>query len=222
MRVVTYATHDFGKFQGIVNNPFGVNVDVLGWGTKWTGFMDKIKAVHKYCLDLRDDEIVVFIDGFDSTIMRNLDGLEDAFKSFNCGVLLSRSNDNFHPYIIKKVFGTCKNNLIANSGLYMGTVFHLKIFLEDVLLEESSDDQRNFNSVCHLYDWVKVDEDDVIFFNKIVYKKYVPNKNIYFLSEPGSPNFKRYSRAIFEYGPFFKTEILVIILILFIWSIYKS
>jgi len=143
MKVVTYATHNFGTFNDIVNNPWNVHVDVLGWGSKWNGFLDKVTGVYEYCKALPDEEIVIFIDGFDSEIMKSLDGLEDIFKSFNCGVLLSRDifyNSEIMDKTVKKVFGSCQDGIIANSGLYMGTVWYLKIFLQAVLNEEYDDD----------------------------------------------------------------------------------
>lgn len=223
MKVVTYATHSYGTFEEIINNPHGVKVDVLGMDSKWLGFMDKIKGVYQYCQKLSDDEIVVFIDGFDSTIIKSLDGLEKVFNTLNCGVLLSNNPKILGKYINNKIFGTCKNGITANSGLYMGTVYYLKIFLKATLEEEYEDDQTNFNSVCSQFDWVKVDEDNLIFYNKELNDdpNWVPD-GVYFKSAPGSPSIQRYVRSIYEYGYFFKLEILVLILILFLWTLFKS
>jgi hypothetical protein len=222
MKVVTYATHSEGTFEDIVGNQYGVKVDVLGFGTKWKGFMDKIQGVYNYCKALPEDEIVVFLDGFDSEILKPLTGLEKTFRDLNCGVLLSKHRTYEALYKpTKQVFGTCKN-VIANSGLYMGTVSHLKMFLKLVLDEETSDDQTNFNTVCSQFDWVKVDDINQIFYNVIPGESKINNiPNVYFKSYPGNLSIKRYIRAIKEYYPFFIREIslvlLIATLILFMW-----
>ena len=41
IQVVTYATHSQGMFDELMNNQYGVDVKVLGWGEKWNGFKDK-------------------------------------------------------------------------------------------------------------------------------------------------------------------------------------
>ena len=49
---VTYATHETGMFRKLVDNKYGVEIKVLGMGTKWNGFMDKIKGVNEYSMKL--------------------------------------------------------------------------------------------------------------------------------------------------------------------------
>jgi hypothetical protein len=222
LKVVTYATHDFGTFQDVIHNEHGVPVKVLGWGTKWNGFMDKVNGVLEYCETLPDDEIIVFIDGFDSQIMRPLDGLEETFRKFNCKVLVSRDPALTGKHINGKIFGTCREELTVNSGLYMGENLYLRRFLKTSLEQKSSDDQRNFNSACQYFDWVQVDEDSKIFFNKSTFStsKKVP-EGIYFFQEPGKMSVSRWSRGIVEYAPFFKTEIALCVLaviVIFIWT----
>ncbi len=223
MKVVTYATHDFGTFQEIINNEFGVPVKVLGWGTKWNGFMDKIKAVREYCETLPDDELVIFVDGFDSRIMKPLDDLEKNFNEYNCQVLISRNPSLAGEYVNNKIFGTCKDDVTANSGLYMGRNSYLKAFLTSALEQKTSDDQTNFNSSCQYFSWVQVDTENKIFFNKPpMYSGEIP-EGIYFFSEPGKISPSRVYRSIFEYAPFLKVEIfLCVILILVIWYLWSA
>lgn len=223
MKVVTYATHDFGTFQKIIKNDFGVPVKVLGWGTKWNGFTDKIKAVSEYCENLPDDELVVFIDGFDSQIIRPLDDLEHTFSNLNCKVLISKDPSIVGKHITKKVFGTCKDDVTANSGLYMGKNMYLKTFLKSALEQKTPDDQTNFNLSCQYFDWVRVDEENKIFFNKSPFYSGEIPEGVYFFSEPGKISPSRVYRSIFEYAPFFKMEIfLCVILILAAWYFWSA
>ena len=49
--VVTVATHNEGTFEKIINNNFDIDVKVLGYGEKWTGFDMKIRLVYNYIND---------------------------------------------------------------------------------------------------------------------------------------------------------------------------
>jgi hypothetical protein len=217
MKVVTYATHSEGSFEELTHNKFGVEVKVLGMGTTWKGFMDKIHGVLGYLQTLPDDELVVFVDGFDSYILKPLDGLEDAFRSMDCDILLSNNVTIQPKYVIDKIFGICKDGKGSNSGLYMGRCSHLKNFLYSVSKQTSSDDQRNFNSSCKDFPRLKIDVGTVIFKNippsEKVEKLY--ESDAYFGQTPGVFTFSRRVRAIKEYAPFFIPEIILLVLIVY-------
>ena len=76
----------FGMFEQLVNNEYNVDITVLGMGNKWNGFMDKIKSVsvNEYAKTLDKDTIIVFLDGFDTQISKNIDGLIEEFKNYDC------------------------------------------------------------------------------------------------------------------------------------------
>tara|TARA_B100000900_G_C20581610_1_gene717775 strand:- start:98 stop:829 length:732 start_codon:yes stop_codon:yes gene_type:complete len=211
VKLVTYATHSDGTFEDIKNNKFGIDVVVLGWKQKWNGFMDKFKGVRQYLNTLNNDDIVIFIDGFDSQILQSLDEVEKRFKRLNCGVLVSEDPEKPGRYITKKIFGTCKDNRVANSGLYMGYVKHLKKVLDDVLkeCENCNDDQRNLNKVCENFDFIKVDRENFVFSNR-------GDRRACFVQNPGKASFKRYIlRGFKEYSQFFLVEFFIIFAILF-------
>ena len=44
--VLTYATHSFGNFDEMIENDYGVQFIILGWGKKWEGYMGKLKMIH--------------------------------------------------------------------------------------------------------------------------------------------------------------------------------
>ncbi len=52
---VTYATHETGMFRKLIDNKYGVEIKVLGMGTKWNGFMDKILGVNKYSEEIKSE-----------------------------------------------------------------------------------------------------------------------------------------------------------------------
>lgn len=212
VEIVTYANKSFGMFDELVNNEFNVPVRVLGWGTKWNGYADKHKGMQKYLETKGDDEVVVFVDGFDTKINKNPSNLDELFKSFDCKVLLSKDPSFAGKWITEYIFGTCDGRDVANAGLYMGYAKYLKMFIQDTLRETCSDDQVNFNTVCKKHNFVKVDNGGIIF------KNFSPrdlNKtsDAIFVSYPASPSLSRYSRAIGEYLQFLYIFIIAMLLV---------
>ena len=222
MKVITYATHSDGKFEQIKNQ-----VEVLGWGTKWNGFMDKFNGVKQYLDEQSDDEIVVFIDGFDSLIIKSLDGLEEDFKSLDCKVLFSLDEksgfSNFVPsfveqYFRNRLFGICKDGASANSGLYMGYAKYLKMVLKETLRSDSDDDQRNLNRVCEKFPFLKVDTGELIFEN-CSNENQIKQSKAYFVQLPAKMTPIRFFRAIQDYSRYFIPE--MICFLIFVYCIWK-
>ena len=161
MKVVTYATHYEGTLKKLVNNDFNVHVEVLGMGKKWNGFNDKLMGVMDFCKKLEPDEIVVFVDGFDSIIHRSPDNVEREFKKMNCGLLFSSVSSYNIPLFdlfVFRMFGTCNTHGIANSGLYMGYAKYIIDFITKALENATGDDQKDVNNTCEKVNYVCVDE----------------------------------------------------------------
>ena len=93
---ITYATHSEGDFEELVNNKYNISIKVLGWGEKWNGFLDKFKNMYKYIKTLPDDDVIIFIDGFDSKINQPIDVIKKTFYGFNSNIVLSK--DFLLPY----------------------------------------------------------------------------------------------------------------------------
>ena len=210
LEIVTYANKSQGMFEELVNNEFGVPVKVLGWGTKWNGFSDKYKAMTQHLETRGDDDIVIFLDGFDTKINKNPHEVVELFKKFDCKVLVSRDPDPFRAAPL--VFGKCGGKYTANSGLYMGYAKELKSVIDEALAEKCEDDQTNLNTICQTSDYVKVDEEEKIFKNfGPLDKKH--DTDAIFVSYPGSPGFDRYTRAIVEYTQFLYMYILCLLIL---------
>lgn len=221
--VLTFATHNEGTFDDIINNKFNIPIKVLGYGQKWTGFRMKFDYVYDYIQKLNDNEIVFFIDGFDSYINGDLNVAVERFKNMNEKVIFSLQNPSsaifpleFNKILINNAFGSCHNGLIANSGLYVGYVKYLKIFLKDAVLQKCNDDQRNLNTLCKKYDFIKVDRDNKIFKN-ISNITELEKSNAIFVQFPGTPSFNRITRAIFEYIQFVFVYFVLLFLIILIY-----
>ena len=225
MKIIIYATHTFGTFSDLSKNP---DIIVLGYGTKWKGFIEKTRVIKDYLDTLPDNEIVTILDGFDSYI-KYTTGVEDKFKSLDCDVLYSADNMaggqtmRFVPsfimlYITRKIFSSCKDNVTANSGMCMGYVKSLKTIFQETINGDSDDDQRNLNKICSKFSNLKVDAQRIIFENCETLAQVKKSKAA-FCSIPGTVSFFRIGRGIIDYTKYLIPEILTILLILFF--IYK-
>ena len=171
---MTYATHSQGLFEKLINNDVGVKVEVLGWNTKWNGFRDKFIGVYEFCKKCNDDDIVVFVDGFDSLLKTDTETVKSRFLEMNCKTLFSKD-----PLKINSIFGQClADGTVLNTGLYMGYVKYLKLLLKDAINDRCQDDQHSMNTLCGKYsDIITVDTDCRIF------KNHTPLENL--KTDPG-------------------------------------
>jgi len=208
---ITYATHDEGTYKELINNKYNIKINNIGWNHKWKNFKQKFKNVYKYILNKNDNDIIVFFDGFDSIINKYPKDLLKFFKSYDCKILFSKEFDFLN--IKRKVFNT-KLNYIANSGLYIGYVKELKILFKYILKKKGQDDQVLINKYIDKFDFIKIDNKELIFKNLNYYQRYFnKNFNSYFLQTPGVLTVNRIFRAFKEYNIFFIKEILIFSLI---------
>ena len=214
--VITVATHNEGTFEKIINNNFNVNVKVLGYGEKWTGFDMKYRLVYNYIKNLPEDKIIIFIDGFDTIINGTIEQAENIFRKNNYKVVYSKNIPNHFYGIEKLIFPDCKGSNIANTGLYMGYVKYLKIILSDMLNKKCKDDQFNINNSCKKYHYIEIDENNEIFLNT-TNKKDV---KAIFIQYPGTINIYRTWRSLFEYGQFLLKYFIILYLIM-VYFLYK-
>src|SRR5210317_1396697 len=136
VEVVTYANKSSGMFEELVNNEHNVKVKVLGMGKKWNGFIDKSIGLLKYMETKKDDDIIVFVDGFDTKINKDISNVKSLFESYECKVLVSKN-----PLAVQAKTHTD----VANAGMYMGYVKHLTILLKESVQMKCLDDQYNLN-----------------------------------------------------------------------------
>jgi hypothetical protein len=203
-KILTVATHKKGMYNDLINNKYN-NIITLGMGMKWTGFNMKYELVYDYIKDLDDNNIIIFLDGYDSLINNNPNISIDIFKKNNYKILFSREvkNNNFVSILNKRVFtGSYFNNLnVINSGLYMGYVKYLKKLLPHLLNCNCNDDQVNINNIYNTNKYfnsiISIDYNNIIFHNLRKQKS-----NAIFISYPSTaPGIKL--RAIYEYLQYF-------------------
>ena len=222
--VVTVATHEDGLLKQLIHNNFNIKVKVLGFGKKWTGFQMKTELVYEYIKNLPDDKIIIYLDGFDSTINGSLDTAVRRFVNKKSKVLYSKELDSSMYGIERIVFPSCKDNTSVSCGMYMGYVKYLKMLLKEVLTKKCHDDQVVVNRLCKKFDFIEIDENEEIFkniYNTRNFKDEISKTNALFYSQPGGINYTRAWRAIFEYGQYFIPYIMISYIVA-VYFLYKS
>lgn len=226
INIITYATHSEGMFNQMMKNNFDMKIDVLGYGDKWEGFMGKIKTIYEHLQNINDNIIVVIIDGFDTEINGCIETVYERFLDMNTKILFSTCNSNL---LSRRVYGTCKDNIIVNGGLYMGYVKDIKE-LYKMMIEnaEGNDDQVELNKSCKfLEDIMKIDTKNTIFENIGLKSRLLSsitgknNTKAVFIGKPGQFSLSRIKRVPKEFFHFFKIELILLILLICIFSIYK-
>lgn len=194
LHLIAYATHEQGLLPRLVGNEFGAEVAVLGMGDAWKGYMEsKMRAVLDYVKALPADRIVVYLDAFDSLILKDPiqeAALLSAFKALKCEILVSED-----PYIcgetitklrfaagtlhdaakgaIGHIDAAIKGKLaddeslrcVANAGMFMGYAGSLRRLLETLFAMGYKDDQIALNKAVQADRSIKVDVDHAIFHN---------------------------------------------------------
>ena len=169
VHVLTYATDARGYFRALTANPL---VTVLGYGTRWHGFHDKVAGVLAYAREtgLPPDALVCFVDGFDSVVLtRDVAELREKFTSFDADIVFSRERTDpsrLVGYLTRRIFGLCGRGVSMNSGMWMADVRTAERFWS--LMRPGEDDQVFASRICREPPAglrVAVDAGNVLFYN---------------------------------------------------------
>ena len=68
MKIISVATHSENYFPTLVNSlrHASANYEILGFGQEWTGFTMKFDLMIEWLKKQKEDEVVMFMDGFDT------------------------------------------------------------------------------------------------------------------------------------------------------------
>ena len=162
--IVTYVTHEERYFKILKNYP---GLVVLGMGTTWKGFKDKIDGTVEFCKTKNPDDIILFVDGFDSVILCDSELILSLYNSKYINKLVfsksMKPKNIIYKYTQDKFFGRC-NGISLNSGMYIGRASSIIDFWSK-MTSTSEDDQRYANYQCTQKDYVVVDTSHELFYN---------------------------------------------------------
>jgi hypothetical protein len=173
LHLITVATHSERYFPVLNQQTKDKDIELvkLAYGQKYTGHYMKDLETIKYLNkpEVKDDDIVVFVDGFDTLLLSDKNEIINKFKEFNCKLLLSIENVGGLSFIHSAVFQKVKGKFI-NTGLYMGYAGYMKKFLEEMYSSDYDDNSNqktwaNFLEKKNNYNNIALDVDSEIFLN---------------------------------------------------------
>ena len=224
--LITYATHEERYFKFLKNRVH----KVLGVGTQWKGFHDKVKAVIDFCDSVQSEDIVCFVDGFDSMILGTDQEIIRAYRLIGQEIVFSKEKNlpdsTLVNYSMKKTFGQACVDSKLNSGLYIGQARKIANFWRD--MKPGEDDQRYacsrnpYVDTEHrlFYNYSKIDTDVTQDTAGNIYKG---DQRILIIGMPGNENIRsdiqvqpKYLRIIKAYYKNFIPEILFVTLLIYL------
>ena len=225
VHVVAYCTHRDGMYSLLESDArrHGVELTVLGWGTKWVSFFAKLRAVHEFTRGLDEDDLVVVIDAFDTRIRGGYTEIVTQWNRLGSpDVVFSQDPSLFPKYVLDRVFGGP-----LNAGMYMGRAGALAAVQREAMQFEAQckkDDQCAFNAVARGR-VIAVDSQRILF-NNLRYSERGRElsqikSDAVFYGFPGSITFARVVRAAGEYIPFFIPEVAALAFIVVAIVLYK-
>ena len=176
MKLITYATHNTGYLDSLKisakNNHF--DLKILGYGKEWIGFTQKLNDSKDYLKTLDKNDLVCFVDGFDSIVLGSSNELVQKYIDFKTDlVMFSASRDNF---IMNVIFGKINDNDVdkeynrLNSGLYIGYVHKIIELFDNVCNYYKCTDDKDDQELLTLYynqckNCLLLDTDNILFYN---------------------------------------------------------
>lgn len=159
--LITVATEEIGYYKVLRETAkiHGYELVTLGLGKRWTGYTMKYRLMADY-LDTRiidpnsEEEILVFLDGYDTFILNDAKLLQTRYESFDkplvFGSQWNRKKGDSVSRLVMKIFN-CGFNIILNSGSYMGPISIIK---------------EKFKMICSLFDCNITSQNDQKLLNK--------------------------------------------------------
>ena len=153
LHILTVATHSERYLPVLDKQVKDSNLELqkLGMGKDYKGHFMKDLEVMEYVKKINKDDLIVFVDGFDSLMLSSQEEILKKFESFNCDLLLSVENVGMLSFIHDTVFEKVRGKYI-NTGLYMGKAGFILSFLEEIYADDSYNKKSNQKSWCsHLF-----------------------------------------------------------------------
>ena len=140
---------------------FGVQYTNLGLGIEWRGGTmlnegggQKINLIRKGIKDLPDNDIVLFVDGYDVFFLNGLDDIVERFLGFNKKIVFSAEKTCWPDIEAEELFPIPPVETpyrFLNSGTFIGTVAGIKAFLSEDVPDDEDDQRWMHGRFCHQY-----------------------------------------------------------------------
>lgn len=179
--LVTYATHTERYFEVLKKSN---DLIVLGYGEEWKGYGQKSRKVVDFCKSKNPDDIICFVDGFDSVILTSKEEILEKYKSYQKPLVFSKDlshNNILIKYLKDKFYNRC-DQLHLNSGMYIGTASAIIELWNDI--RDVDDDQTFATKMCNKNKNIAIDIENRLFYNYSQFDSVtVENKRLYVKNE---------------------------------------
>jgi len=146
--IITVGT-DENKMWGLEQSAkrHGITYLNLGRGVEWGGGTmegqgggHKINLVRSHIQTLPDEDVVLFVDGYDVLFTDNIHSIKERFDGFDCDILFAAEKSCWpEPTIAPQFPMTPTPYKYLNSGVYMGKVARLNHFFSEVVTNYQDD-----------------------------------------------------------------------------------
>jgi len=194
LKIVTAATEDTDGLKRLRESAsrYGIPLKVLGLEKSWTGGEvarlenpgggQKINLLKPYLQELDDDDILVFVDGYDVVFTANIERALEAFNDdFPKDVVFSAEKSCWPDSKLANSYPKVDSEYrFLNSGTFIGKVSELKKITEEEILD-TDDDQLYYtkkllsgqysmqlDSSCFIFQTIEAAWDDI----KYIHSKY--------------------------------------------------
>ena len=165
LHIVTVATHE-ERYLPVLEKQLidkDLKLKKLGFGQKYTGHKMKDTELLSYVKSVENkDDIVIFVDGFDTLCLANKEEIIDKFKKYNKKLLISVENIGNLGFIHNAIFDRVRNRFI-NTGLFMGYAGFLEKFLENMYSYDSDlkSNQKTWSNFLFRKAWKHFDMEEI-------------------------------------------------------------
>jgi GR25 family glycosyltransferase involved in LPS biosynthesis len=170
VHVLTVATDETKlKYLDTSAQKFGIKFINLGKDVVWDGGNmigpgggQKLKLVKNYVSQIPEQDIVLFVDGYDVFFNDDLQTIVDRFNGFDCKVLFAGEKNCWPDKSIAPLFGGDTDYKYLNSGVYIGYAGYVCSLIENYI-QNSEDDQLYLQKkyIVDLFDSKKLYKIDV-------------------------------------------------------------
>ncbi len=151
--IITVATQSKYYFPYLIESVKKNNnkLKVLGFNQEWKGFNWKFNLMKTELNSYKLDDIVCFVDGYDVMCVRDLNLLINEFIKIkqreNCKIIAGFDNvpNKINKIITNLYFTNNINEIVINSGTYIGYVKDILDILNTLDQDASADDQILLN-----------------------------------------------------------------------------
>ncbi|WP_444903898.1 glycosyltransferase domain-containing protein [Microbulbifer sp. CnH-101-E] len=170
LHISTIATHSERMFPVLQESARrnGVSLTILGRDHPWKDFSSKMDILLPFFQTLPEEDIICYLDGFDSLILPSVRLLEKNFHSFGKDIIFSNDyrHDGVQGYFEKKFF---PNEHVFSTGIFIGKNKALQNLFQAArgMYPNYCDDQKILRRYYahHTCEQVDIDHEAKLFYN---------------------------------------------------------